>query len=115
VQTGAPRAGIMGQMVSVRVGLLVIYSERVDECRDFYASLGVELVREQHGPGPVHYAAELEGGLVLEIHPGEPHRSTGRLRLGLTVPYQPHLPEGEHRLTDPDGRVVVVTARAPGR
>ncbi|MEN3264395.1 MAG: hypothetical protein V7646_1289 [Pseudonocardia sp.] len=94
----------------MRVGLLVLYSERVEACRDFYASLGLDLLREQHGGGPVHYAAELPDGLVLEIYPGSPGRSTGRLRLGLVVPATAQLPKGEHKVTDPDGRVVVVNA-----
>jgi catechol 2,3-dioxygenase-like lactoylglutathione lyase family enzyme len=88
----------------------VLYSERVEACRDFYASLGLDLLREQHGGGPVHYAAELPDGLVLEIYPGSPGRSTGRLRLGLVVPATAQLPKGEHKVTDPDGRVVVVNA-----
>ena len=97
-------------MGDVRVGLLVLYSERVEECRDFYTSLGLDLQREQHGGGPVHYAAELADGLVLEIYPGSPGRSTGRLRLGLVVPATAQLPEGAHKLTDPEGRIVVVNA-----
>jgi len=101
-------------VTAVGVGLLVLYSERVEECREFYSSLGVELVREQHGSGPVHYAAELAGGLVVEIYPGTAERSTGRLRLGLVVPSTSYLPTGEHTLTDPDGRVVVVTASKAG-
>lgn len=101
-------------MTEVRVGLLVVYSEQVEACRDFYASLGLDLVREQHGCGPVHYAAELAGGLVLEIYPASAERSTGRVRLGLVVPSSSQLPDGEHELTDPDGRTIVVTALRAG-
>lgn len=89
--------------------LLVIYSEQLDVCRDFYAGIGLPLVREQHGAGPVHYSSELAGGLVLELYPGRPKRTTGRLRLGLTVTAGVLSP-GEHNFTDPDGRAVVVTA-----
>ncbi|GAA1879438.1 hypothetical protein GCM10009836_71020 [Pseudonocardia ailaonensis] len=62
----------------------------------------------------MHYAAELERGFVLEIYPATAERSTGRLRLGLTVPASARLSEGEHELTDPDGRIVVVTVGRAG-
>ncbi|GAA4541495.1 VOC family protein [Pseudonocardia xishanensis] len=101
-------------MAKVTAGLIVIYTERLDQCRDFYGALGLDLVREQHGSGPVHYAAELEGGLVLEIYPGSAEQHTGRLRLGLTVPATARLSEGERRLTDPDGRTIVVTVGRAG-
>lgn len=91
-----------------RISLLVLYTEQLDACRSFYAGLGLPLVQEQHGAGPVHYAAELGDGLVIEIYPGKPDRTTGRLRLGLTVPATDQLSPGDHKLTDPDGRVVIV-------
>ena len=94
--------------------LLVLYTERLDECVDFYTGLGLPLRREQHGAGPVHHAAELDGGLVLELYPGRPDRTTGRLRLGFRVPAGPGLAAGPHRLTDPDGRVVVGEAIRSG-
>lgn len=67
--------------------LLVIYTQQLDACWEFYTGLGLPLVREQHDNGPVHYAAELGGGLVLELYPAaSPERATGRLRIGLTAP-----------------------------
>lgn len=99
---------------AARGTLLVVYTERLDACREFYAGLGLDLVREQHGAGPIHYAVELADGLVLELYPGRPDRVTGRLRLGFTVPVSDRLDAGEHRLADPDGRVVV-QAVEPGR
>ncbi len=88
--------------------LLVVYTERLDACREFYAGIGLPLVPERHGDGPAHYAAELPGGLVVELYPGRPGRTTGRLRLGFTV-VDPGREPGEHVLTDPDGRTVVLT------
>lgn len=96
-----------------RASLLVVYTERLDACRDFYSDLGLDLVREQHGTGPVHYAVELAAGLVMELYPGASERTTGRLRLGLEVSASTRLPVGKHHLTDPDGRIVAVTAVAP--
>lgn len=90
--------------------LLVLYTERLDECLAFYAGLGLPLRRERHGTGPVHHAAELGGGLVLEFYPGVPGRTTGRARLGFRVPATTNLPAGPHRLVDPDGRVVALDA-----
>lgn len=76
----------MTELARVRASnLLVIYTERLEACRGFYAGIGLPLVRERHGGGPEHYAAELPGGLVIELYPGRPERSTGRLRLGFTV------------------------------
>ncbi len=98
-------------MVEASVTLLVIYTQRLSECVAFYTDLGLPLVREQHGQGPVHYAAELAGGLVLELYPGQPERITGRLRLGFSAAATTAHPDGEHRLTDPDGRVVLLTDR----
>lgn len=90
--------------------LLVLYTERLDDCLTFYAGLGLPLRPEQHATGPAHHAAELGGGLVLELYPGRSDRTTGRLRLGFRVPARPGLSAGRHRLTDPDGRAVVVDA-----
>ena len=97
-----------------RAELRVLYTEQPEACRAFYAGLGLDLVREHHGAGPVHYAAELAHGLVLEIYPAAAGRATGRLRLGLVVAATGDLPAGEHTLADPDGRTVVVTAENPG-
>lgn len=93
--------------------LLVIYTEQLDACREFYTGLGLPLVREQHGSGPEHYAAELPSGLVIEFYPGKPDRTTGRLRLGFTVTGGDLAP-GDHTLTDPDGRTVALTVEAAG-
>lgn len=93
--------------------LLVIYTERLDACREFYDALGLPLVREQHGNGPVHYAAEFPNGFVLELYPARSGQATGRLRLGFTLA-DSELPPGEHLLTDPDGRTVAVTVADVG-
>lgn len=94
--------------------LLVIYTQQLDECREFYGTLGLDLAREQHGNGPVHYAVKLGGGLMLELYPAaSPDRATGRLRISLTVPANDNVPEGDTTLKAPDGRVVDVTAEAP--
>jgi hypothetical protein len=97
----------------VRATLLVLYSPRLEECRRFYGGLGLRFATEQHGAGPLHYAAILGDGTVLELYPARPGRETGALRLGLTVQgatATPPLSPGHHQLTDPDGRTVAVHA-----
>ncbi|MCF7551243.1 VOC family protein [Pseudonocardia sp. WMMC193] len=91
--------------------LVVLYTEQVEACRAFYAHLGLPLVEERHGDGPLHHAAVLANGTVVEIYPGTAGRTTDRLRLAFTVAAAADLPAGTHRLEDPDGRVVIVTAR----
>ncbi|MGW6984738.1 hypothetical protein ACWGE1_35680 [Streptomyces sp. NPDC054932] len=91
--------------------LAVIYTNRLDACRDFYRGIGLDLVPEQHGNGPEHYAATLAGGGVLELYEATGRPETGYLRLGLTGPPNGagFLPPGRHTLSDPDGRTVVLT------
>ncbi|WP_017599891.1 VOC family protein [Nocardiopsis lucentensis] len=97
---------------SARITLLVLYTERVEECRDFYSALGLRFELEQHGRGPRHHAAVLDDGTVFEIYPVR-DRPTGTVRLGVSVDgasARPPLAPGRHVLTDPDGRKVDVQA-----
>lgn len=99
----------MATGTAVRTTLLVIYTERIDECRDFYARLGLDFARERHGTGPEHFAATLGDGTVVELYPAVGDQVTGRLRLGLAVAghtLTPPLTQGRRICTDPDGRVV---------
>ncbi len=59
---------------SARLTLLVLYSDRMEECRAFYSALGLCFAREQHGQGPQHYAAVLDDGSVFEIYPLPPEK-----------------------------------------
>jgi catechol 2,3-dioxygenase-like lactoylglutathione lyase family enzyme len=98
---------------TIRTTLLVLYASRMEGCRRFYSDLGLSFATEQHGQGPVHYAAVLNDGVVFEIYPASPDQETGALRLGLTVSganATPPLTPGRHLLTDPDGRTVEVHA-----
>lgn len=95
--------------MAVHITLLVLYTPRLEECRAFYAGLGLTFAPERHGQGPDHYAAVLTDGTVLELYPESATRRTDHLRLGLTLTDTPLAP-GRHRLTDPDGRVLDVLA-----
>lgn len=92
----------------MRVQLVVLYTERLAACRDFYAGLGLPLVPERHGEGPEHYAAVLADDVVFELYPASPARPvTGSLRLGLALSAEnTSMPAGRQLLTDPDGRTV---------
>ena len=57
-------------------GLLVLRARDLKPVCEFYSALGLAFERQQHGAGPVHYAAML-GASVLEIYP---------LRAGEAVP-----------------------------
>lgn len=95
----------------MRAALIVIYTSRLEECRVFYASLGLPLRLESHGPGPEHYAAELDDGTVVELYPAGTRGETGRLRLGFNTTAAAGLEPGRHLLKDPDGRKIEVTVK----
>lgn len=73
-------------MASPALKLLVLKTTHVDRLRAFYQALGVELVEEQHGSGPLHYAAQV-GNAMLEIYPlpGEGGVADATTRLGFAV------------------------------
>lgn len=96
---------------TIRMSLLVLYTSQLEECRDFYAGLGLTFTAERHGQGPEHYAAVLADGTVFELYPARPDRRTAALRLGLAVEgstTDPALGPGRHQVTDPDGRTVEI-------
>ncbi len=121
--------------MTVRLNLVVLYSPDIERLRAFYALLGLEFEREQHGRGPEHYAAEL-GEAVLEIYP-QADTSPGdvsAVRLGFDVAWidavlDPLLSAGGTLVTapqetqrgivavvrDPDGRKVELVEARPRR
>lgn len=48
--------------------LLVLRTNQIERCLAFYRSLGITFVLEQHGTGPLHYAADVDG-VVFELYP----------------------------------------------
>ena len=69
-------------MAHVSLTVLVLKTRQVEQLRLFYQTLGVELVQEQHGKGPVHYAGRA-GDVVIEVYPlsddGSPVDASTRL------------------------------------
>ena len=72
-------------MTSPRLNLLVIRSEEPARAVRFYELLGLRFQEEQHGQGPVHWAAQ-SGGLVMEIYPARSSDEVDKTtRLGFDV------------------------------
>lgn len=68
-----------------RLSLLVLRSAEPTRLVDFYTLLGLCFQEEQHGKGPLHWTAEVEG-FVLEIYPALPPEDVDRsTRLGFEM------------------------------
>lgn len=110
--------------MAVLLKLLVLKTHQLEAMRAFYQALGVDLVEEQHGKGPAHFAGQV-GGVVLEIYPLADGEAESSARLGFsvadldgmfqrlqasgtTVVSKPQQTEWGHRavVRDPDGRSV---------
>jgi lactoylglutathione lyase len=66
--------------------LVVLKTARPEQVKAFYQCLDIQFRTEQHGNGPVHFAADL-AQTVLEIYPrsnGEPANESS-IRLGFRV------------------------------
>jgi catechol 2,3-dioxygenase-like lactoylglutathione lyase family enzyme len=71
--------------VTPSLSLLVLYCSNLELSHRFYSLVGLDLVREQDGGGPVHYSAMLIG-TVLELYPaGDGVLPPTRTRLALRV------------------------------
>jgi lactoylglutathione lyase len=66
------------------LSLIVLRVRDLAQARAFYRLLGLSFVDEQHGSGPLHYSATIDG-LTLELYPARPEDSLGRQRLGFRV------------------------------
>jgi lactoylglutathione lyase len=55
-------------VTDVSLTLLVLKTQQVERLRTFYSALGIELAKEQHGKGSIHYAGRA-GEVVLELYP----------------------------------------------
>ena len=75
------------------VGSLILFCADLDACAAFYRRLGVALVEEDHGQGPVHWAADL-GGTHFALFPGQPGPASP---LGTPNPASPLGPAPPHK------------------
>ncbi len=72
-------------MNCVSLNFVVLRSPDMERSAEFYTCLGLRFTRHQHGNGPEHFAAELDGG-VFEIYPqaGDGPSTLGT-RIGFSV------------------------------
>lgn len=112
-------------MTPAAINLLVLYCSDLNESLRFYQLLGLDLTEEQHSSEtPVHYAATLSGGVILELYPA-PTGVTSRVRLGLQLPDPAAAVERlrtagftvkrSDLAVDPDGNRVVISPAEPRR
>ena len=75
-------------MRNPQINLLVIRTNQPKILAEFYELLGMKFCYHQHGNGPFHYAADMDG-FVFEIYPllKKQHKADSSLRLGFTVDY----------------------------
>lgn len=72
-------------MTSPHLNLIVIRSLDAVRLVAFYQLLGISFKEEQHGRGPVHWAADLDG-LVLEVYPAKTSDEVNEaVRLGFEI------------------------------
>jgi lactoylglutathione lyase len=76
-------------MPGASLSLLILRTRQVDACLEFYRGLGLAMIEEKHGKGPVHYSSS-SNGITLEIYPETQKnftesRAQRTLRLGFTV------------------------------
>lgn len=109
---------------------LVLSARDLQVTKMFYEALGLVFVEEKHGKGPVHFAATLSQGIVVELYPGtslqedlfaEPRRSGwviedrevvfGRLAQAGYMPFIRR--DGSVCVRDPDGRLVELLEKTP--
>ena len=73
---------------AVRINLLVLRVADVEISRSFYAYLGLDLIPEKHGTGPLHYSCTMQE-TVMEIYPcADAGARGGGLRFGLRAQRQ---------------------------
>src|SRR5262245_59348721 len=113
------------------LSLLVLRTARVDAGLKFYQGLGLTMVEEKHGKGPVHYSSS-SNGITVEIYPDTQKNFTeSRVErtirfgfvveslaatlesletLGATVLNPPSITQWGHLavILDPDGREVEI-------
>jgi lactoylglutathione lyase len=100
----------------MQLSLVVLKSADIAALSRFYGSVGIAMVREQHGDGPVHYAGQLGQG-VIEIYPAKnPSKTTFGLSVASTDAFRAawlaaggKASESGPMLIDPDGNALFVS------
>lgn len=99
-------------MSNPKITLRVIRAKNLDQTVKFYSDLGFEFKEEQHGNGPIHFAADISG-VIFEIYPAKAEEEADKTtRLGFSVGEVEGIefnesPWGKRAVVkDPDGRSV---------
>ena len=78
--------GVQIATTNVALSLIVLRCKNLSSSLHFYERLGLHFVQEQHGNGPLHYTASLNG-TVIELYPSkQSDLSCEPVRMGFTVP-----------------------------
>ena len=72
-------------MTQLSLALLVLCTSRMEASLAFYRAVGLLLVEEKHGSGPVHYSCQM-GDTVVEIYPGAAHEILDYRNGGAAMP-----------------------------
>jgi predicted enzyme related to lactoylglutathione lyase len=71
--------------MNATLNLVVLRVRDLARSKAFYEALGLTLVEERHGKGPVHFSCS-QNGLVFELYPaGDAEISPASVRLGFAV------------------------------
>jgi lactoylglutathione lyase len=69
-----------------KLNLVVVRASDMEVSQRFYELLGLQFIKHQHGSGPEHLCAELNGEVVFEIYPTVSGATEeNHVRLGFTV------------------------------
>jgi hypothetical protein len=102
----------------MRLSLIVLRSPDPERLASFYGHLGIKMIQEQHGNGPVHFAGDFKTG-VIEIYPT---KTPTKITFGLAVEVPAEIeaswkaaggsvsPSG--LLIDPDGNAIHLSKEA---
>ena len=72
-------------MADISLNLVVIRVLDIERAASFYRALGLNPEPEQHGKGPLHYAAQA-GAAIFEIYPRKSEAdSTASTQIGFQV------------------------------
>ena len=99
----------------MHLSLIVLRSVDPIRLSAFYAKVGIAMVEERHGEGPVHFAGSLEWG-VIEIYPT---KNMSKVTFGLAVKSAADfhsawqcaggMISAHGMLSDPDGNLIHLT------
>eukprot|EP01060_Flectonema_neradi_P013031 TRINITY_DN19813_c0_g1_i2.p1 TRINITY_DN19813_c0_g1~~TRINITY_DN19813_c0_g1_i2.p1 ORF type:complete len:108 (+),score=9.01 TRINITY_DN19813_c0_g1_i2:55-378(+) len=70
-----------------QLNLLVVYCSDLKTSLEYYRSLGLHFVEEQHGKGPIHWSTDLDG-CIFELYPkrkADAEKFFPPLRFGLAL------------------------------